>query len=86
QDIAASVSQRIQELRLLCGNKLQVTASIGGIFISGETQISSHLLINETDQTLYQVKRGTKNSYLLTALSTAPHTTATEALGNELID
>ncbi|HAS3164643.1 TPA: diguanylate cyclase [Vibrio cholerae] len=86
QDIAASVSQRIQELRLLCGNKLQVTASIGGIFISGETQISSHLLINETDQTLYQVKRGTKNSYLLTTLSTAPHTVASEILGNELID
>lgn len=69
QAIATNVSQRIQQLKLLCGNKLQVTASIGGIFISGKTQISSNLLINETDQLLYQVKRGTKNNYLLTNLT-----------------
>lgn len=71
QEIAANLSQNIQGLRLLCGNKLQVTASIGGIFITGDTQISSHLLINETDQKLYQVKRGTKNSYLLDTIPTA---------------
>ncbi|MGL0820552.1 GGDEF domain-containing protein [Vibrio vulnificus] len=83
---ANKVVECIRELHLVCGNKLQVTASVGGIWSPRDVQVSSQVLLNEADKILYQVKRAGKNHNQIDTLFNHPPTsTENTKEGNEPI-
>lgn len=86
QRTAKRVIECIQKLRLACGNKLQVTASVGGVLIPRDVRVSGDVLLNEADKILYQVKRAGKNrSQIDTLFALHPISTENSKEGNESI-
>ncbi|MGO9446289.1 MAG: GGDEF domain-containing protein [Thiobacillaceae bacterium] len=71
QVVADRILQAMLSIRLLDGCLINVSASVGGIVVSGDAAIrmGAEQLVHEADRNMYKAKKGGKNRIVLTELS-----------------
>jgi diguanylate cyclase (GGDEF)-like protein len=71
QVVAERILQAMLSIRVLDGCLINVSASVGGIVVSGDDAIrmGAEQLVHEADQNMYKAKKGGKKRIVLTELT-----------------
>jgi len=73
--VANRILQTISSIKSIRGDKVDITASVGGIVARGleATDFKAEALLHEADQNMYKAKKAGKNQIVFTGLSDETH-------------